>query len=145
MCDLSSETSSIKTGYKMVAMKDGKFYSSFTSQELKPGKVEEAKYYNPLADWVYSHIFERETISPLQLSNLQSFFKKDFKGYTAAFLNECDAVELLMDKSLLRRYRSVYELMIVKITFSGKVLQGQYNEKPIIAGKYIESIKTISS
>ena len=139
MCQLSGKLSDKKVGYvgyKVLAFKDGKFYSTFTSQEISVGAV-------PFSPAIY------QTLSDLWNSYYKNynfrfagFYNKDFDGKTSAFIFKYNATELKKRvKNHLKYTYKDYKIVVVKITFSGDVYEGSYNESQIIAGSQIKSMQ----
>lgn len=133
MCDITSIESEIKTGYKVVLKREDRFFSSFTGQELKPGKVPlpPETYLPPCRWWNQGQIGKNFT----QLG----FYNPDFVGKTGIFpkLSDCEGEFLI---AIIE-----HSLTIVKITFSGKVFKGRYNGYDIIAGDTIEEIEEVEN
>ena len=135
MCDITGKTRK-RTGYKVLALKNDKYYSTFTGQEIKVGKV-------PMPPVRCNRISDNWSKS-LDITPLKqcSFYNKSFVGKTAVFLSLIDAKEKCT-------YIAVtvfkdFQIVIVKIVFSGIVYSGVY-DAPIIAGDTIKSIELIKS
>jgi hypothetical protein len=135
MCTLSNSKSRLKTGYKVLAIKDGKYYSSFTGQEMKIGIVKRAPreckrlsaYWTP--DIVYG-------------IKRCSFYNKKFNGKTGAFTSLADCCYFYSHMINITN-ESDYKLIIVKVVFDGIVIKGDYYNTPIIAGNNIKSITKV--
>lgn len=149
MCNIKEITSEHKVGYKVLARKDGKFYSSFTGQEITVGKVPEIDIHGREKYTYLSYHWNNDVkyLKPLSWS----FFKPNFLGKTSAFVDVADAMllatpvrDMLVDHS--------YEIVVVKITFDGVTYSGEYGlgsslcdrkYVPCIAGDTIKSIEVI--
>jgi len=133
MCEISNELSKVKTGYKIVAVKNRRIYSTFTRQEYKVGKVPlPPKKQNPL------------TTAFVSSNNLKNayYYNHNFAGKTACYTNLYDAIgELPFQKN--EKTNAKYKFKIAKISFRGDVYKGVYKGSYIIAGDTIRSIKII--
>lgn len=136
MCTLTGITRR-KIGYKVVAIKDGKFYSTFTGQELKVGAVPKAPDTGKRLSGSWSYKAE---------GNLKfaDFYDSNYDGFTAAFVDKSDA-KYLSKRILSYLIYDTYSIVIVKITFKGLANKGRYDADDIIAGKFIKSMKIIKS
>jgi len=140
MCLLSLETSRKRIGYKVLALLNGKYHSSFTGQELTIGKVPKPPIHcMPLTNYWNGAIQD----IPLHAC---PFHTNRFEGYTSAFIYRSDALQLLSKMShyhLLNVTMSDnIRLVVVKIKFKSKTVRKAFYQgnKNIIAGKEIESI-----
>ena len=139
MCTLTNKLSKKKTGYKVFTYENGKYYSTFTGQEIKVGKVplppkyakRKSNYWNPSIDgWIFSALL---------------CYNKNFCGKTSAFINKVDAIKLYNDMNNCphSQYSQLFKILIVKIVFNNEIFEGTYESKPIIASDTIKSIKII--
>ena len=133
MCNIYHNTTSRKrTGYKILAMKDGKFYSTFTGQEIGIGVVAKApsnairlsKYWNDLMD-----------TTPIEALG---FYNPALNGYSSAFIDEDDA-KYLYSRMLATTLTRNYKLVIVKIMFKVAII-GSYTSRALICGNEITKI-----
>lgn len=73
-------------------------------------------------------------------------YKKNMVGRTAGFVKKED-VSYLLDSVTDNLFNSKFEIVIVKVTLSGALMEGTYetgcNDCEIIAGKYIERMKEV--
>lgn len=135
MCEIIGKTNK-RIGYKVLAYKNNKYYSTFTGQEIKSGTVPKApKYCRRLSS------FWNDQVVDGRLSSC-GFYNKDFANKTSAFIDVFYARKLARD---IKRYicDGSYSIVIVKITFTGVVFYGNYSscEDNIIAGDNIKTIK----
>jgi len=125
-------------GYKAVVKnaKSGKYYSTFTGQEIKVGIVPEPpRILQRLSNYWTAILGYFEFVSI-------GCYNSIFKGHTAVF--ECiddlrSTFEDIGDYGLDTDYR----LCIVEMVISGSMLKGDYQSVNVHAGSYIESIKYI--
>lgn len=143
MCKIyTDKITHIKTGYKVIAVKDSKFYSIFLGTEFKIGKVEPI---DPNADGIFRRITYNWNSGVDYLKPIQwSFYNKDFNGKTAAFINKDDAISLF---NLIMRVsvKEGYTIKIAKIVFKDNTILGSFNivndeDTQVIAGSIIKSI-----
>ena len=138
MCNINGYSRK-RIGYKVLAVKDGKFYSTFTGQEIKVGAVPlPPEYCKRLSD--YWNIYLND--DPLRA---KSFYNPEFVGYTSVFTDKDNANKLF---SKFKRFTSSFKPVVVKIEFKGLTAAGTYDfnddDVNIIAGKYIKSITVIN-
>lgn len=140
MCDLNNIKTNRRIGYKLLAIKKDKpgfFYSSFTGQRIKPGKVP-----NPPV-WAnrLTHYWNSDLDSyPLRRCYL---FNPKFAGMTSAFLTKEDLYDCLIRYSNVSYTSKEYKLVKVKITFEKEVFLGNYWERKVICSSYIKNIEII--
>lgn len=135
MCTLSNSKSRLKTGYKVLAIKDGKYYSTFTGQEIKVGIVKKA----PKECKRLSHYWSLDIEYGVEVCG---FYNRKFNGKTGAFTSLNDAFALYIEVRALMRYPN-YKAVLVKIVFDGIIINGNYRHHPIIAGHTIKSITKV--
>lgn len=135
MCNLFNSKSRLKTGYKVLAIKDGKYYSTFTGQEIKVGIVKKA----PANCNRLSIHWNSDVEAGIKTSG---FYYANFNGKTGAFTSLDDAFDLYKKVRALMRYPK-YKAVLVKIVFDGIVIEGEYKCAPIIAGDTIKSIRIV--
>jgi len=138
MCELTGNKTKKRVGYKVLAYKDGKFYSTFTGQLFKTGKVKKAPKYCKRLDTYWNGYLDRE---PLKC---QGFYRPFFDGKTSAFTKKSD-LNFLYNRIAGSCLKRGYKLIKTKITFEGDRFEGYYEIKarPIIAGDTIKSIEII--
>ena len=138
MCNIYHNTTSRKrTGYKILAMKDGKFYSTFTGQEIGIGIVAKVPSNAIRLSAYWNDLIDTEPIETL------GFYNPEFDGYSSAFIDEDDA-KYLYSKMLDNRLRRNYKLVIVKITFKTTVT-GSYRNRTLICGNEITKIIDVTN
>jgi hypothetical protein len=135
MCNLFNSKSRLKTGYKVLAIKDGKYYSTFTGQAIKVGIVKKA----PANCNRLSIYWNSDVEAGIKTSE---FYYANFNGKTGAFTSLNDAFALYREVNNLMRYPN-YKAVLVKIVFDGIVINGDYGHHPIIAGHTIKSITKV--
>ena len=133
MCTLSNSKSRLKTGYKVLAIKDGKYYSTFTGQEIKIGTVERAP-----KECVRLNAYWNSDLENIGIKKCV-FYNSKFNGKTGAFTSLADCY-YLYSEMIDKANRPDYKLIIVKVVFDGIVINGNYLTTPIIAGNKIKSI-----
>ena len=136
MCEITNELSETKIGYKVIAVENGKFYSTFSGQEYVIGKVPESPVL-PIrlsTHWVEHNIY-------FKLPGAMHF-RKDFCGKTASFIKMEDAEKLLYGIHDGMIYDQ-YQAHIAKIEYTGKIYKGEYRGSGIIAGSVIKNITLI--
>lgn len=144
MCTVYFNTpSDVVEGYKVVAIKDDKFYSSFTGQKFRVGRVSKPpKYCKKLSD--YWALFNGVSLSA------RPFYNPSYIGYSSAFVEKADAQELLFRMTKFRAIEEDYTLIIVKVVFI-TALQGCYDigyfkrNCPCIAGKLVTKIEVVDN
>lgn len=135
MCTLQNETKKRK-GYKVLAYKANKYYSTFTGQEIKCGTVPKAPDYCRRLSYLWNADAEDTQLSKC------CFYSKKFANKTSAFIKLVDAKDLAQSINLDLVDKS-YSIVVTKILFTGTVFSGLYDSKLIIASDNIKSIKTI--
>lgn len=135
MCNLFNSKSRLKTGYKVLAIKDSKYYSTFTGQEIKVGIVKKA----PANCNRLSMHWNLDVDAGIKTSG---FYHHNFDGKTGAFTSLDHAFDLYIEVRALMRYPN-YKAVLVKIVFDGIVMKGEYRHLPIIAGHTIKSITRV--
>ena len=140
MCELSGKTTKRRIGYKVLAYKNGKFYSTFTGQQIKIGKV-------PMPPMICNRI-SRNWNSDLDDTYLKKlpFYNKDFVGKTSAFIKLYAAKSLFHDITTEVIFNDM-DIVLTKITFDNITYTGKYGicNDPIIASDTIKSIEIIKS
>ena len=147
MCDLvRTIPESEVTGYKVVAKKNGKYYSFAIGFQYKQPihrfKGRRVKQ-NTLVDW------------NSVLYNYNYYYNEDLIGRTAAFKSKKHAT-LLADKIIkrnLRGYPKDIEIVVVKVKLSGRLMEGtmymrmgdcsinnNFFDAPVWAGSTLEII-----
>ena len=136
MCNITETTTLKRVGYKVVALKNGKYYSTFTGQELSVGEVPEPPLYCKRLCGYWNTDLDDQPLSTLGFANPK------FRGYSAAYITKSDAIDLI---DRMRHYfvASGFKLVIVKIKFKGKVRLNEYRSDELIAGKEIAYINHI--
>ena len=138
MCDITDKKSNRRTGYKVLAHKEEKFYSTFTGQEISVGQVSKAPrrckrlwdYWNSNLDYNLLKTFL--FYNPLIDGKLFVFnFKKDCKEFIKGGIRATNKV--FYD----------YKLVTVKIIFDGETIVGSYDLCPGIFGSIIKSIEIV--
>ena len=137
MCEISSTKSKIKSGYKVLAIKDDKFYSTFTGQELNCGIVPKAPEKCNRLSVNWASVIESPTWKTHPLYNPK------FDGMTASFVERQDAIHLFMSLKQLGILLWDYSLCVVYITYKGTVYEGNYGRTTVIAGRHIKTIEKI--
>lgn len=135
MCNLSNSKSRLKTGYKVLAIKNDKYYSTFTGQEIKVGIVKKA----PKECKRLSHYWSSDIEYGVEVCG---FYNRKFNGKTGVFTFLNDAYILYRNVKYQMR-DSNYKPVLVKIVFDGIVINGDYRHHPIIAGHTIKSITRV--
>lgn len=125
------------TGYKLVAKKDDKYYSSFTGQELIIGEVPLPPETCTRLSYIWVDDLDKDIFYNLDI------FKSSYIGYTSVFHTMEDLYREFdyVDPSYV--VNSEYELVVVKMTLSKELMIGEYEYTKIIAGKYIENIENV--
>lgn len=137
MCTVTNIKTNRRIGYKALAYKDDKFYSSFTGQEMKIGKVPFPPVIAERLSFSWNNRLDKYPLKSC------SFYNSDFAGKTSAFIEKDDAKRLndsLIDYCAIR---SDYRFVLVKIIFDGDVFLGDYHEDPVIISDTIRSIEII--
>jgi hypothetical protein len=136
MCEIIGKTRK-RMGYKVLAYKNNKYYSTFSGQEIKLGTVPQAPSYCRRLSSFWS-----DQILDGRLSSC-GFYNKKFANKTSAFIDVYNARRLARDIKTYLSDKS-YSIVIVKITFTGVVFYGNYSnsEGNIIAGDNIKTIKS---
>lgn len=134
MCTLYDKTRK-RAGYKVLAYKDSKFYSTFTGQEIKIGKVNKAPILCKRLSEHWNQRLENNELIEL------SFYNSKFNGNTSAFIDIIDAVNLA--RKINNYSITNHKIIIAKILFITTVFNGRYEGVDIIAGNKIKSIKLL--
>ena len=138
MCNINGYSRK-RIGYKVLAVKDGKFYSTFTGQEIKVGAVPLPPEYCKSLSYYWNRYLGDDPLTD------KPFYNPEFVGYTSAFTNKDNANKLF---SNFKAYSSLCKPVVVKIEFKDLTAAGTYdfndNDVNIIAGKYIKSITIIN-
>lgn len=137
MCEITGKyTESEKfTGYKLVYIIDGRYYSPVTGVEYKVGEKVKAI----TSGEAIENFRENSTLNTLSLGNywskpysiFSSFYTHSMQGKTGVF----------MDLTGAKSHQS--NEAIVKMTISDNLVRGFTCDSPIIAGEFIESIALI--
>jgi len=138
MCTISGPSRK-RVGYKFLYMKSGKFYSSFTGQEIKVGKVPIAPRRAKRLNNYWPNLLDIKVMSDLP------FYNSKLAGMTSAFINKRDAYDLFNDiaSSNYIKFDSAMIPVLVKITFRYPVFEGAYSWSKTIASNYINKIERI--
>ena len=138
MCTISGPSRK-RVGYKFLYMKSGKFYSSFTGQQIKVGKVPKAPLKAKRLTNYWINILDTKIMSNLP------FYNPEFDGMTSAFIDKRDAYDFfnIIASSNFIRFDSAMIPVLVKITFRYPIFDGAYNLRRIIASNYINKIERI--
>jgi len=128
-----------RVGYKFLYMKSGKFYSSFTGQQIKVGKVPKAPLKAKRLTNYWNDLLDTKVMSNLP------FYNPKFAGMTSAFINKRDAYDFfnIIASSNFIRFDSAMIPVLVKITFRAPVFEGVYSWSKVIASNYIDKIERI--
>lgn len=139
MCNIIN-ISRRRVGYKLLFMKSGKFYSSFTGQQIEVGKVPK-----PPLKAVRLSSYWSERLDDFELIHCH-FYNKKLAGKTSAFVNLNNAYIFFnnFNSPSYIRYDSGMIPVLVKIKFRGNVYKGYYNDFEIIASDYINKIERIT-
>lgn len=137
MCILTGKTTKRRTGYKVLAYNGKNFYSTFTGQIIKIGKVPKPprSCKRMTANWN----------TGLDYSYLKDlvFYHPNFVGKTSAFTKLYDALFLFKDIDGSVRFKNI-DIVLTKITFDNTAYTGFYDRTmPIIASDTIKDIKII--
>ena len=147
MCDINfSKKTTDNVGYKVLAYKKGKYYSTFTGQRIKAGDVPlPPKQLNRLST-IWSDDILRKNFSD------SIYFDRNVVGFTSVFKDIKEA-KYLKDLMTEEDDMNDYEIVVVKIKFAddSNNYLGKYNidgifiyfNADIIAGNKIKSIKQI--
>jgi hypothetical protein len=134
MCNLTKR----RTGWKVLAYIDKNFYSTFTGQRIRTGKVPKPPVKcNRLTDnWN----------SSLDKYNLKhcGFYHESFVGKTSAFITLWEAINLYNDINNGIIFNDT-KIVLTKITFDNVTYTGTYQDHKIIASDTIKSIKIIQT
>ena len=134
MCTIYNKTNR-QVGYKVIAVKDDKFYSTFTGQEYKIGKVPKCPNNGTRLSDYWSSAVEFDLKSTM-------FYNRKYAGFSGAFIDKNSAISLLeYIKGLI--INDNYNIIIAKVIFKGEVHIGDYCNSEIIAGKEFKSIKPL--
>ena len=120
----------VVTGYKIVAEKDGRYYSPATGIEYKEGPVEIPKEQNKIV-----RIFN-DLIQPGEYS-----YESNMIGKTAMFKELSPAEE--------RKCRWVYDitpgyvLSVVEMSLTGDLFTGEYSGELVYLGTVIKAIRKL--
>jgi len=129
------------SGYKIVAHKDGSFYSTFTSQKYEIGKPIKGitNSSRTMSDFWTSAI-------NLKLAKIkkQPFFKKMFVHKTAVFHDRDIAFNMgeKIAHALHTLYKD-YDIVLVKMTLTGDIYSGEYEYADVYAGTLIKKIEVL--
>ena len=135
MCNITNIKTNRRIGYKVLAYDNNKFYSTFTGQEMKVGKVEEPPFRcKKLSDyWNTDLDYNLKTCG---------FYNHNFAGKTSAFIDKEEAIYLLnnINKEMFK-----FTAILVKITFGSITYKGTYHNIPVICSDTIKSIEIIKT
>lgn len=136
MCDITNKKTNRRIGYKVLVYRDGKYYSTFTGQEIKVGKVSmPPTYVKRISSYWNSRVDDHPLCACV-------FYNAKFKGKTSAFINKQHGERFYLHLSYATLFTEG-EIVLVKITFINNVFVGEYQGKSIIASDMIKSIKQI--
>jgi len=129
------------SGYKIVAHKDGSFYSTFTGQKYEIGKPIEGITDNSrtMSDYWTSAINHK-----LAEIKLFPFFNKWFVHKTAVFLDR--EVAFIMGEEITHALHTLYnkyDIVLVKMTLTGDIYSGEYDYVNVYAGTQIKAIEIL--
>lgn len=137
MCEITDKKSCIRTGYKMLAYRDGKFYSTFTGQEISVGQVPKAPERGNRLCTCWTFELDDRPLKEIIAYNPQ------FDGKTAAFIRKADCQNQIRSTQYWSEMLSDHELVMVKIVFGNTTYKGQYGSESIIASDVIKSIEIV--
>lgn len=145
MCYLTEKTKfKSRTGYKVLAEKNGKFYSTFTGQELKVGKVPlPPKHGKRLSNEFWNRSIDSELFRELP------FYRSDFVGKTSIFTNKKSCKHLYSIMKREEKINDKFNLVMVKMVISENIHKGYFIEgflgdsHNVFAGENINSIEVI--
>ena len=125
------------TIYKIVAKKKGNYYSTFTGQKYKIGKVNKPKKkYKRLSEYWNTLLESKKKFKNIIL------FKPRFYGKTSGFSIFDDALSLYRKMSQ-NRIKKGYQLVIVKMVLGGEIWLGEYDLKEVFAANTIKEINEL--
>jgi hypothetical protein len=120
MCKLLFEKTSIKIGYKVLVKKQDKFYSSYTGQEIKIGKIPNIPKYAKVLTKFWNIWHEHAKFNKLP------HFKSEIVGKSSSFIDLNDAENMCKSMSAYH-IRKGYTCCVCKVEYdSENVLLGQY-------------------
>ena len=128
------------TVYKVVAKKDGKYYSSFTGEEFKVGEVKPfqgianrlAAYWNSSLDY---HSFAG-----------QSFYRENYNGKTGGFVTYNDAYHLLT--TIINHQKSFHvggKFVIVEVILGGVIWNARFDGDFVYASDTVLKIEEMDT
>ena len=134
MCTILKEVClSEYTGYKVLAKKDGEYYSIFTGQKVSLGQVQpHPECFNPLTLNWNGVLFDDVKFSSV------AFYDPNYVGNTAVFVNYNTVLRFFNHQCTT--VEEGYELALVRITLTNINLMGEFYEDFTLAGSYIVSI-----
>ena len=130
------------SGYKIVAHKDGSFYSTFTGQKYELNKpikgIDEktfrmSSYWTPYID------------TNLELIKECSFYQQSFINKTSVSLSYNEIFELgeEINMHLFAEYKD-YDIVLVKMTLGGDIYSAKFHSAiHMYAGTQIKAIKIV--
>lgn len=139
MCYLTNKSPEHEVaGYKVLAKRGGKYFSSFTGLPFSTGQV---KIFLYLANRLTN--FWNQDLDTKYLYELP-FFNSRFSGKTSAFKYIKSATDLIRFIGQFElKTENKYKFVIVKIVFKGEIWEGNYNAEPIWACNNVVSFKEL--
>ena len=135
MCELKRKSKAkSKTGWKVVAEKDGVNHSLWTGIKYG-GKIKAPEFIRPLLGGPFiSESFKSENAAD---------FKPKMVGKTAIFLNKTSAIKCTqdIDESSFDYIREGYKMVIKKATVTEDIILGTFKGSKVAAGRHIEFLE----
>jgi len=133
MCQLIRKLKEAQYGYKVVAEKDGKYYSPATGIRYHSGK----KVKIPKKQLRISTYFSPNILNPNPIFN--GGFSKRMKGRTSILVVEEEA--WILAETISYEVRKGYRIIVVHVRVRKNVMGGFYGLKEIYAGEIIDFIE----
>ena len=139
MCEDFKKTKKTEvTGYKVVAVKDGEYYSLLTGNKyFKNGNVpvwiEQNGNVSKYFDAVLAGSKERQDVLIAENYEHHGLWKRDMVGRTAAFKSVYDAENL---KTLMEEYtKPPFKTIVVKVKLTVDLMQAMFGSDMVYVGK----------
>ena len=146
MCELTKKSrAKSKTGWKVVAVKDGEYYSpAMGCKYPKNGTVTMVKHQNRLTEAFRADILEEGQLGGWDSTSRISGFRKEMVGRTSIFPRKADAEKLRKQCLSKASYpgEGKLEFEIRKAKISEDILLGVYYAgRSVAAGRRIEFLE----
>ena len=138
MCNITDIKTRKRIGYKVLGYKDNKFYSTFTGQEIKVGRVPRPPRNANRLNNYWTRELDDNTL------RTTGFYNKLFAGKTGLFTNIEHAKRMCRYITNLATFDDKIKIVLVKIKFDNTTFLGEYSSNEVICSDVIKSIEIVN-